>query len=62
MDSEDDNIIVHNPYEEGYDFSIKDKWDNQYQFSISTFETPSGYTSMAIEVIEDDQERESRIF
>ena len=61
MDSED-NIIVHNPYEEGYDFFIKDKWDNQYQFRICTLETPSGYTSMAIEVIEDDPEREPRMF
>ncbi len=62
MNSNGDNIIVHNPYEEGYDFYIKDKWNNQFQFRISTFEVPSGLESVAIEVIEDDPERESRIF
>ena len=30
MNSNGDNIIVHNPYEEGYDFYIKDKWNNQF--------------------------------
>jgi hypothetical protein len=62
MNSNEDNIITHNPYEEGYDFYIKDKWNSQYQFRILTFEVPSGLLSKAIEVIEDDLEREPRMF
>ena len=58
----DDNITVHDPYQEGYDFYIKDKWNNQYQFRISTFEVPSGLLSKAIEVTEDEPEREPRMF
>ena len=60
--SSDDNIIIHNPYEEGYDFYIKDKWQNQYQFRILTFEVPSGLLSKAIEVTEDKPEWEPRMF
>lgn len=62
MNSDEDNIITHSPYEEGYDFYIKDKWNNQYQFRISTFEVPSGYLSKAIEVTEDNPDQEPRMF
>ena len=58
----DDHVIIHNPYEEGYDFYIKDKWNNQYQFRILTFEVPSGLLSKAVEVTEDNPEREPRMF
>ena len=61
MDS-DDRVITHNPYEEGYDFYIKDKWNNQFQFRILTFEVPSGLLSKAIEVTENMPEREPRMF
>jgi hypothetical protein len=58
----DDNITVHDPYEKGYDFYITDKWNEKFHFKISTFEVPSGLESVAIEVIDDDPEREPRIF
>ena len=62
MSSNKDNVITHNPYEKGYDFYIKDKWNNQYQFRISTFVVPSGLLSKAIEGTEDNPEREPRMF
>ena len=62
MKSNKDNVITHNPYEEGYDFYIKDKWRNQYHFRISTFTVPPGYLSKAIEVIEDQPDREPYVF
>ena len=62
MDSDENNIITHNPYEEGYDFFINDKWKNQFQFRISTFEVPSGLLSKAIEVTEKFPDREPQIF
>ena len=62
MSSNKDNVITHKPYVEGYDFYIKDKWNNQYQFRISTFVVPSGLLSKAIEVTEDNSEREPRMF
>ena len=62
MNSDSDNVIIHDPFEEGYDFYIKDKWNNQYQFRISTFEVPSGLLSKAIEVTDDNPEREPRMF
>ena len=52
MNSNSENAIIHDPYEEGYDFYINDKWNNKYQFRISTFEVPSGFLSKAIEVTE----------
>jgi hypothetical protein len=62
MNSNEDNVIIHDPYEEGYDFYISDKWNNQYQFRISTFEVPSGFLSKAIEVTENNTDREPQIF
>ncbi|MFW6046606.1 MAG: DUF7713 domain-containing protein [Candidatus Woesearchaeota archaeon] len=62
MSSNGESITIHDPYEEGYDFYIKDKWNNQYQFRISTFEVPSGLLSKAIEVTDDNPEREPRMF
>src|SRR6056297_508600 len=56
------NTTTHNPYEEGYDFYIKDKWNNQYHFRISTFEVPPGYLSKAIEVTEGQPDREPYVF
>jgi hypothetical protein len=62
MNSHSDNVIIHDPFEEGYDFYIKDKWNHQYQFRISTFEVPSGFLSKAIEVTEDNTDQEPRMF
>jgi len=62
MNSDSDNVIIHDPFEEGYDFYIKDKWNNQYQFRISSFEVPSGFLSKAIEVTEDNTDQEPRMF
>jgi len=62
MNSNGNNVITHNPYEEGYDFYINDKWNNQFQFRISTFEVPSGVLSKAIEFTEKYPDREPRIF
>lgn len=62
MNSDGNNTITHSPYEEGYDFFINDKWKNQFQFRISTFEVPSGLLSKAIEVTEKFPDREPHIF
>jgi hypothetical protein len=63
MNSNSDNVIIHDPFEEGYDFYINDKWNNKYQFRISTFEVPSGFLSKAIEVTENTHpDKEPRIF
>lgn len=62
MNSNDDNVIIRKPYEEGYDFYIKDKWGGQHHFRICTFEALSGLVSKAIEVTENHPEREARMF
>jgi hypothetical protein len=56
------NIIIHSTLEEGYDFFITDQWNKRYHFKIATFKVPSGYLSEAIEVIDDHEDYEPRIF
>lgn len=57
-----DNAIIHSTLDEGYDFFITDKWGEEHHFKISTFMIPSGLLSEAIEVIEESNEKEPRVY
>lgn len=59
---EDNNTIIHSTLDEGYDFFITDKWDNEKHFKISSFEVPSGLLSEACEVIDSYLDDEPRVF
>ena len=54
--------ISHSTLDEGYDFFITDKWNNQYHFKIASFHVPSGLFSEAYEVIDHNIDDEPRIF
>jgi hypothetical protein len=47
----DGKSFTHSTLEEGYDFSILDKWKKNRHFKISTFPCPGGLLSEAIEVV-----------
>lgn len=44
-------FFTHSTLEEGYDFTITDKWKKTRHFKISSFPCPSGLLSEAIEVV-----------
>lgn len=59
---EDNNTITHSTLEQGYDFFITDKWNNEKHFKIATFVVPSGLLSEAYEVIDSNLDDEPRVF
>lgn len=58
----DNDAIIHNTLDSGYDFYITDTWNKKYHFKIATFEVPSGLFSEAIEVVENSVDNEPRVF
>ncbi len=54
--------ITHSTLDEGYDYFVTDRWNNQLHFKISTFEVPSGWLSEAVEVLDATSENEPRVF
>lgn len=56
------NTIVHSSLEKGYDFFIVDKWGVKLHFKISSFIIPPWLLSEAIEVVEDNTDREARVY
>jgi hypothetical protein len=56
------NTISHSTLQAGYDFFIKDRWNNKYHFKISTFPVPSGLLSEAVEVMDAKPTHEPYIF
>jgi len=54
--------VTHSTLDEGYDYFVTDRWNNQLHFKISTFEVPSGWLSEAVEVLHATSEDEPRVF
>lgn len=57
---DDGNTIIYSPLEEGGDFFITDRWGEKLHFKILSFMVGSGLLSVAMEVIEESNEREPR--
>jgi hypothetical protein len=61
MDS-DKIVFQHSTLDKGSDYFTTDKWRKKYHFRISSFPVPSGLLSEALEIVDENGNREPYTF